>query len=75
MGPRTACVFRNIDGNRSLLFVREYKAAHKLSVEYLRAGLRPMNVREDVVQRPTIPQGPSEKLKYNVDRLVAAAVT
>ena len=70
-----ACVFRNIHGNRSLLFVREYKAAHKLSIEYLRAGLRPMNVRKDVVQRPTIPQDPGEKLNYNADRLVAAAVT
>ena len=70
-----ACVFRNIQGNRSLLFVREYKAAHKLSVEYLRAGLHPMNLREDVVQRPTIPQNPGEKLNYNADRLVAAAVT
>jgi hypothetical protein len=70
-----ACVFRNIQGNRSLLFVREYKAAHKLSVKYLRAGLRPMNLREDVVQRPTIPQDPGEKLNYNADRLVAAAVT
>lgn len=70
-----ACVFRSIQGNRSLLFVREYKAAHKLSIEYLRAGLRPINVREEVVQRPTIPQDPGEKLNYNADRLVAAAVT
>jgi Phosphotransferase enzyme family len=70
-----ACVFRNIHGDRSLLFVREYKAAHKLSVEYLRAGLRPMNLREEVVQRPMIPQDVGEKLNYNADRLVAAAVT
>jgi hypothetical protein len=70
-----ACVFRNIQGDRSLLFVREYKAAHKLPVEYLRAGLRPMDVREEVVQRPTIPRDPGEKLNYNADRLVAAAVT
>jgi hypothetical protein len=34
-----------------------------------------MNVREDVVQRLTIPQDPGDKLNYNVDRLVAAAVT
>lgn len=42
---------------------------------YLRAGLRPMDLREDVVQRLTIPQDPGEKLNYNADRLVAAAVT
>ena len=70
-----ACVFRNIDGNRSLSFVREYKAPHKLTVEYLRAGLRHMDVREDVVQRLTIPQESEEKLNYNADRLVASAVT
>jgi hypothetical protein len=28
-----------------------------------------------VVQRPTIPQDPGEKLNYNADRLVASAVT
>src|SRR5271154_351884 len=70
-----ACVFRNAQGDRSLLFVREYKAAHKLTVEYLRAGLRPMEVREEVIQRATIPTDPEEKLKYNADRLVSAAVT
>ena len=70
-----ACVFSNVDGNRSLTFVREYKAAHKLTMQYLRAGLRPMDVQEEVVQRLTIPQEPGEKLNYNADRLVAAAVT
>ena len=70
-----ACVFRNHRNNRSLLFIEEYEAAHKLPVEYLRAGLRPMKLQEDVVQRLTVPQDPGEKLNYNADRLVAAAVT
>ena len=70
-----ACVFSNVDGNRMLTFVREYKAAHKLTVQYLRAGLRPMDVRKEVVQRLTIPQEPGAQLNYNADRLVAAAVT
>ena len=70
-----ACVFSNVEGSRNLTFVREYKAPHKLTVEFLRAGLRPMEVREEVVQRLTIPQEPGEKLNYNADRLVAAAVT
>jgi hypothetical protein len=70
-----ACVFSNIDGNRSLTFVREYKVAHKLTIQYLRAGLRAMDVRKEVVQRLTIPQEPGEKLNYNANRLVAAAVT
>ncbi|KIX92010.1 uncharacterized protein Z520_12281 [Fonsecaea multimorphosa CBS 102226] len=70
-----ACVFRDSDGKRSLLLVREYKAAHKLSPEHLRAGLRPMDVRDEVVQRTTIPNDPAGKIQYHADRLVAAAVT
>lgn len=70
-----ACIFRHADGDRSLLLVREYKAAHKLSSAYLRAGLRPMAVRAEVVQRATIPNDTEEKLQYHADRLVAAAVT
>ena len=69
-----ACIFRNVGGERCLSFVREYKAPHKLTVEYLRAGLRSMEVKE-VVQRLTIPQDQGEKLNYNADRLVASAVT
>ena len=34
-----------------------------------------MNLREDIVQRPTIPRDPGEKLNYNANRLMAAAVT
>lgn len=34
-----------------------------------------MSVREDVVQRPTIPQDLGEKVNYNADRLVASAVS
>ncbi len=58
-----------------LLFIIEYKAPHKLTKEILRAGLRAMNVPEDVIQRPTIPTDPSEKFNYNADKLVAAAAT
>ncbi|KAK5219830.1 hypothetical protein LTR47_011366 [Exophiala xenobiotica] len=70
-----ACIFRKGDSGRSLLMVREYKAANKLTSEYLRAGLRPMAVRDEVVLRTTIPTDHEEKLKYNADRLVSAAVT
>ncbi|OAP55383.1 hypothetical protein AYL99_10356 [Fonsecaea erecta] len=70
-----ACIFRHSSGERSLLVVREYKAAHKLSTAYLRAGLRPMAVRAEVVQRATIPNDPADRLQYHAERLVAAAVT
>jgi hypothetical protein len=69
------CVYRSLEDRRSLSFIIEYKPPHKLSVEYLRAGLRPMNLWEDVVQRRTIPNDPGEKLNYNADRLTGAAIT
>lgn len=34
-----------------------------------------MDVREDVIQRPAIPQDADEKLNCNADRLIATAVT
>ena len=69
------CICRQRGGERRPLWVREYKPAHKLSSEYLRAGLRSMSVRDEVVRRSTIPTESGEKLKYHADRLVAAAVT
>ena len=69
------CIYRRAGGERSPLLIREYKPAHKLSSECLRAGLHPMIVRDEVVLRSTIPTGFGEKLKYHADRLVAAAVT
>lgn len=69
------CVYRNSEGIDSLLLIVEYKPPHKLSVHNLRAGLRPMNVLEEVVNRTTIPAEGDEKLRCNADRLVAAVVT
>ena len=44
------------------VFCGEYKAPHKLTVEYLPAGLRPMDLREKMVQRLTTPQELEQKL-------------
>ena len=69
------CVYKNDKDLMDLLFVIEYKAPHKLTKEVLRAGLRIMNIPEEVIHRPTIPTDPFEKFNYNADKLVAAAVT
>ncbi|KAK9357096.1 hypothetical protein V1504DRAFT_158071, partial [Lipomyces starkeyi] len=69
------CVHRMDQGERTLLFTVEYKPAHKLTTEYLRSGLRPMNLWEEVVQRATIPTEPDEKLKYNSELLTSVALT
>lgn len=58
-----------------MLFIREYKAAYKLTAEYLRAGLRSMQVKDEVVNRVKIPVDAGDKLNYHADRLVASAVT
>ena len=69
------CVYKNENDQMDLLFIVEYKAPHKLTKEVLRAGLRAMDVPEDVIHRPTIPTDPYEKFNYNADKLVAAAAT
>lgn len=62
------------DRNR-LLFIIEYKAAHKLTTRFLRAGLRPMNLWQEVVQQATYPTDDEEKHQYNAERLTGIAVT
>ncbi|KAL1960140.1 hypothetical protein VTO42DRAFT_8683 [Malbranchea cinnamomea] len=69
------CVYMEAGGQRRLLYIIEYKAAHKLTDAYLRAGLRRMNMWEQVVQRRTIPTDSTEKLQYNAELLSCAAVT
>lgn len=72
--PDQFCIHR-VDGNTStLLLTVEYKPPHKLSVENLRAGLRPMELWENLVKRNTIPTDPEEKLRYNAERLVNSAI-
>jgi hypothetical protein len=67
------CVYAR-NGRRDLLYVVEYKAPHKLPDAFLRAGLRPMNVLEEVVRRVTIPVDSEEKLQYDAELLSCAAV-
>ncbi|KAI9896019.1 hypothetical protein N3K66_009088 [Trichothecium roseum] len=59
-----------------MIYVAEYKAPHKLTVQHLRAGLRPMNIYEEVVNRKTIPANGSEsRFQYHAERLTASALT
>ncbi|OAT10196.1 hypothetical protein BDBG_05866 [Blastomyces gilchristii SLH14081] len=73
--PDQFCIHR-LDNNMStLLTTVEYKPPHKLSVENLRTGLRPMNFWETVVKPRTIPIKEKEKLKYNAQHISGSAVT
>ncbi|GIJ84925.1 hypothetical protein Asppvi_003780 [Aspergillus pseudoviridinutans] len=67
--PDQNCVYIRSGSERSLLYVIEYKAAHKLPDAYLRAGLRRMNMVQEVVQQITLPTDANEKLLYDAKLL------
>ncbi|PHH81579.1 hypothetical protein CDD83_3540 [Cordyceps sp. RAO-2017] len=82
--PDQICICREGDGasaRRSILYIEEYKAPHKLTAQQLRAALgirtEPLNIYRDVVNRATIPTNkfPVEKFQYHAERLTASAIT
>ncbi|ODQ68758.1 hypothetical protein LIPSTDRAFT_60119, partial [Lipomyces starkeyi NRRL Y-11557] len=67
--------FYRVKGNTNTLFTTaEYKPPHKLSVESLCAGLRPMDFYEKVVQTVKIPTNRDEKLRYYAEQLTGSAL-
>ncbi len=48
------CIYKNIGGERQLLFVVEYKPPHKLSIGNL-IGFREMDLKKEVIDRIDIP--------------------
>ncbi|KAK9311752.1 hypothetical protein V1524DRAFT_301073 [Lipomyces starkeyi] len=72
--PDQFCVHRVNRNTNTLLTTVEYKPPHKLSVENLRAGRRPMDFWKEVVQRTTIPTDRDENLTYNAEQLTGSAV-
>lgn len=72
--PDQFCIHRIDDNNTTLLTTVEYKPPHKLSVENLRVGLRPMGFWEAVVKPDSIPVDEAARLKHNAERLVGAAL-
>lgn len=78
--PDQICVYRFEDAaseQRIMLYVSEYKPPHKLTAPHLRLGPRSMNIREEVVNRKTIPTaiGPEGQFKYHAEKLTASAIT
>lgn len=72
--PDQFCIHR-VDGEtNTLLTTVEYKPPHKLSVENLRVGLRPMELWEEVANRDTIPTDKAAKLQYNAEYLVCSTL-
>ncbi|KAK7415899.1 hypothetical protein QQZ08_012211 [Neonectria magnoliae] len=79
--PDQICVYRSDDDGlptvRTMVYVVEYKAPHKLTAPHLRVGLRPMDIYKEVVNRKTIPTSadPDALFQYHAERLTAAAIT
>ncbi|KAI1840031.1 hypothetical protein JX266_013764 [Neoarthrinium moseri] len=78
--PDQICVYRSegaSETQRTMLYVSEYEAPHKLTAPHLRAGVHPMNIFADVVNRKTIPTAADliARFEYHAERLTAAAIT
>ncbi|RTE68948.1 hypothetical protein BHE90_016674, partial [Fusarium euwallaceae] len=79
--PDQICVYRSDDDTvsekRTMIYVSEYKAPHKLTALHLRAGLRRMNIYREVVNRKKIPTSadPGGRFQYHAERLTASALT
>ncbi|EGD92990.1 hypothetical protein TESG_00550 [Trichophyton tonsurans CBS 112818] len=75
--PDQNCIFHQVNGERNLIYVTEYKAAHKLTDDFIRSGLYQMNMYEEVVQRAILPDKDDKdgNAQYNAKRLTCAALT
>lgn len=78
--PDQICVYRSdntLFTRRTMIYVSEYKAPHKLATPHRRLGLRPMNVYKEVVNRKTIPTtfDPDARFQYHGEGLTASAIT
>ncbi|KAI0165304.1 hypothetical protein GGR52DRAFT_581939 [Hypoxylon sp. FL1284] len=73
--PDQICVYRSKE--RTMVYVSEYKAPHKLTASHLRVGLHPMDIYKDVVNRKTIltAADPEGRFRYHSERLTASAPT
>lgn len=72
--PDQYCIRRIDGGSNTLLTTVEYKPPHKLPVEMLRSGLRPMRFCEEVVWPNSTPTQEPEKLRYKAARVTGSAI-
>ena len=48
------CIYKEMSGKRELLFLIEYKAPHKLSINNLLMGFREMDLKKEVINQTDI---------------------
>lgn len=78
--PDQICAYNRDDedsARRTMAYFIEHKPPYKLTLPYLRLGLRPIGIYNDVISRPTIPVPEDEaaRFQYHADRLAAIAIT
>ena len=70
--PDQFCIHR-VDGqSNTLLTTVEYKPPHKLPVQTIREGFRPMDFWREIVKSDTIPTDELKKQRYNAARLAGS---
>ncbi|KAL4741024.1 hypothetical protein BDV11DRAFT_168577 [Aspergillus similis] len=72
--PDQFCIHRVHGVNSTILTTVKYKPAHRLSVQNLRVGLRPMDFWKGVIIPKAGPMDEDEKLRYNAARLTGSVV-
>ncbi|KAK4441969.1 hypothetical protein QBC34DRAFT_453384 [Podospora aff. communis PSN243] len=73
--PDQICVYRSSNNQRTLAYVLEYKAPHKLTAHHVRDGMEAMDVVRDVVNCTEIPTADDDRFHYFARRLSAATAT
>lgn len=73
--PDQICVYRSLNGDRTLAYLLEYKAPHKLTAQHVREGIQDLDVVRDVVNCAVIPNTNDDRFRYYARKLSAAAAT
>lgn len=72
--PDQVCIHRTDGETSTTLTIVEHKPSHKLPMEHLRIGLRPMGIWNDMDRSNKIPTNEGERLKYDAERNVYLAI-
>ncbi|KAK3933956.1 hypothetical protein QBC46DRAFT_400895 [Diplogelasinospora grovesii] len=78
INPDRRCIREDLNGDRTIAFVFEYKAAHKIQVEDLRQSLGKEDLFTEVIRRVASTKSsndPDQNMQEKTDRLAAMFLT
>ena len=77
--PDQLVYFSSNEGDKvedEIKLIMEFKPPHKLTLAMLRAGLRPVDIDEEVINNATVPSPESDDhFRYHSTKIVASVVT